>query len=202
MGLDVARVALGPNGIKVNAGMVTSNGRVFAIGDCAGGPFFTHAANDQAGVVVKRALFRYPARFDPRRLPRVTFTDPQIASIGLSEDEALAACSKGKLRVLRWSFHDNDRAQAEHRTEGLVKVLADHRGRILGASIVGAEAGELIHIWSLAIARKLRIQAMADWVAPYPTLGEVNKRAAFRYYATAPANSLVRKVIDLLARLG
>jgi pyruvate/2-oxoglutarate dehydrogenase complex dihydrolipoamide dehydrogenase (E3) component len=99
-------------------------------------------------------------------------------------------------------MHENDRAQAQRTTEGLVKVVIDNRGRILGASIVGENAGELIQMWSLAIAQKMRIKAMMNWISPYPTLSEVNKRVAYRAYATAPANTLVRKVIGWLAKLG
>jgi pyruvate/2-oxoglutarate dehydrogenase complex dihydrolipoamide dehydrogenase (E3) component len=83
-----------------------------------------------------------------------------------------------------------------------VKVVTDDKGRILGAGIVGAQAGELIQMWALAIAQKLKIKAMTSFVSPYPTLGEINKRVAYRYYATAPTNPVVRKTIGLLAKLG
>jgi pyruvate/2-oxoglutarate dehydrogenase complex dihydrolipoamide dehydrogenase (E3) component len=132
-------------------------------------------------------------------VPRVTFTDPELAAVGLSEEEARA---RGEIRVLRWPYHENDRAQAERTTEGMVKVITDRRGRILGAGIVGAHAGELIQMWALAISQRLKIKAMIEWVAPYPTLGEINKRAAYRYYATAASNPAVRKLIGLFARLG
>lgn len=201
LGLDAARIKATPKGIEVDAGQITSNRRVFAIGDCAGGPQFTHVANDQAGIVIRRALFRLGTRFDVRRIPWVTFTDPELAHVGLTEEQARAA-QGGRIRVLRWSFAENDRAQAERATEGFVKVVTTAKGRILGASIVGAEAGELIQVWSLAIAQKLDIKALADWVVPYPTRGEVNKRAAMRYYAGAPANPFIRKAIDWLGRLG
>jgi pyruvate/2-oxoglutarate dehydrogenase complex dihydrolipoamide dehydrogenase (E3) component len=131
----------------------------------------------------------------------VTYTDPELAHVGLTEEQARAAHGKN-LRVLRWSMHENDRAQAERETEGFVKVTTTAKGRILGATIAGAEAGELIHVWSLAIAQKLGIKAMTDWIVPYPTRGEVNKRAAIRYYAAAPSNPLVRKVVGWLAKLG
>jgi pyruvate/2-oxoglutarate dehydrogenase complex dihydrolipoamide dehydrogenase (E3) component len=104
--------------------------------------------------------------------------------------------------VLRWPFHENDRAQAERRTVGQIKVITGKKGRILGATIVGAEAGELIQMWAFAIAQKLPIKAMTDWISPYPTLGEINKRAASRYYATAPSNPRLRKFIGFLARFG
>lgn len=187
-------------GIKVNRGLVTSNRRIFAIGDCSGGPQFTHVANYHAGIVIRRALFRLPAKVDEKVLPRVTFTDPELAYVGLSEDEARKA--KGDLRVLRWPYSENDRAHTERAERGFVKVITDKRGRILGAGIVGEQAGELIQMWALAISQGLKIKVMAEWVSPYPTLSEINKRAAFRYYATAASSPLVRKVVSLLAKLG
>ncbi len=90
--------------------------------------------------------------------------------------------------MLRWSYHENDRAQAEHVTRGHIKVITNRKGRILGAGIVGAEAGELIQIWSLALSQGMNIKAMTEWIAPYPTLGEISRRAALRYYVQAPAN--------------
>jgi len=199
LNLDAAGVEYGKDGIKVDAGLVTSNRRVFAIGDCSGGPQFTHVANYHAGIVIRRALFRLPAKVNAAIVPWVTFTDPELAWVGLSEEQARA---QGGIHVLRWPYHENDRAQAERSTRGMVKVVTDRRGRILGAGIVGAHAGELIQMWALAISRRLKIKAMTDWISPYPTLGEINKRAAYRYYATAPSNQIVRGLIGLLAKLG
>lgn len=187
------------SGVKVNRGLVTSNRRVFAIGDCAGGPQFTHVANHHAEIVIRRALFRLPAKVDESRLPRVTFTDPELAYVGLSEEQARL---KGEVRVLRWPYSENDRAQTERATRGFVKVITNNRGRILGAGIVGEQAGELIQMWALAISQKLKIKAFTGLVSPYPTLSEINKRAAIRYYATAAGNPFVRKAVSLLAKLG
>lgn len=200
LNLEAAKVKFDRRGIRVNDGLVTSNRRIFAIGDCAGGPQFTHVANYHAGIVIRRALFRLPSTVDAASLPRVTFTEPELAHVGLSEEQARAA--KGEIRVLRWPYHENDRAQAEHTTRGFVKVVTDKRGRILGAGIVGEQAGELIQMWSLAISKKLKVKDIANLVLPYPTLSEINKRAAIRYYATAASNPMVRKVVSLLARLG
>ena len=123
-----------------------------------------------------------------------------MAHVGLTEAEALQKYPG--VKVLRWAMHENDRAQAQLTTEGLIKVVIDKRGRILGASIVGENAGELIQMWSLAISQKMKIKAMMSWISPYPTLSEVNKRVAYRAYETAPANTLLRKVIVWLAKLG
>jgi pyruvate/2-oxoglutarate dehydrogenase complex dihydrolipoamide dehydrogenase (E3) component len=199
LNLDAAGIRHDKHGIKVDGGLTTSNAKVFAIGDCIGGLQFTHVANYHAGIVIRRALFRLPAKVDDALVPWVTFTEPELAWVGLNEQQAK---SKGEIRVLRWPYHENDRAQAERATHGMVKVITDRRGRILGAGIVGAHAGELIQIWALAVSQRLRIKAMTEWISPYPTLGEINKRAAYRYYATAASNPIVRKVIGLLAKLG
>jgi pyruvate/2-oxoglutarate dehydrogenase complex dihydrolipoamide dehydrogenase (E3) component len=200
LGLEAARIRYDNRGIKVNAGLKTSNRRVFAIGDCAGGPQFTHVADYHAGLVVRRILFRRSSRAALDILPRVTFADPELAYVGLSEAEAQKTA--GKINVLRWPYHENDRAQAEHKTVGHIKVVTAKNGRILGAGIVGEQAGELIQMWALAVAQKLNIEALTTWISPFPTLGEINKSAAERYYATAPGDPKVRKIIGFLARFG
>jgi pyruvate/2-oxoglutarate dehydrogenase complex dihydrolipoamide dehydrogenase (E3) component len=200
LNLEAAGVKYDQRGIKVNKGLLTSNSRVFAIGDVVGGPQFTHVANFHAGIVLRRALFRQPATVNSDIIPWVTFTDPELAQIGLTED--MAKKRGGRVRVYRWPYHENDRAQAERTAEGFIKVVTDAKGRILGASIVGEHAGELIQMWSLAVSQGLDIKAMTQWISPYPTFSEINKRAANGYYATAAANPLVRKVVSWLAKLG
>jgi pyruvate/2-oxoglutarate dehydrogenase complex dihydrolipoamide dehydrogenase (E3) component len=120
--------------------------------------------------------------------------------VGLTEDAARQ--KHGSVQVFRWPYHENDRAQAERATDGFVKVVTDKKGRILGAGIVGRDAGELIQIWSLAISQGLKITAMTQWIAPYPTLGEISKRAAMGTYALSASNPLVRKAVTLLRKLG
>ncbi|MEM9028641.1 MAG: FAD-dependent oxidoreductase [Pseudomonadota bacterium] len=200
LNLEAAGITYDKRGIKVNESLVTSNKRVFAIGDCIGGLQFTHVANYHAGLVIRQALFKMPVKANAGIVPWVTFTDPELAHVGLTEAEAKAKL--GDVRVLRWPYHENDRAQAEHQTTGFVKVVTDKKGRILGASIVGHNAGELIQMWSLAISQKLKIKAMMDWISPYPTLSEVNKRAAYRYYVNAASSKAVRSVIGFLRKLG
>jgi pyruvate/2-oxoglutarate dehydrogenase complex dihydrolipoamide dehydrogenase (E3) component len=200
LGLEAAGIKVTGECINVNAGLRTRNRRVYAIGDVAGGSQSAHAAADHAEVVLRRALFRLHAKAAGRSSPRVVFTEPELAYTGLSEAEARA--KYGGVNVLRWPYHENDRAQAERETDGHVKVLTSKRGVILGAGIVGAQAGELIQMWSLAISQGLNIRAMTQWISPHPTLSEINKRAAFRYFATSPGNPYLRKVIALLAKLG
>lgn len=198
--LDLAGVAVEPTGIVVDARLRTTNRRVFAIGDAAGGLQFTHVAGFHAGIVIRNILFRLPARADRAAIPRVTYTDPELAQVGLTEAEAVAR--HGGVRILRWPMHDNDRAQAEGATEGLVKAVVGRRGRILGAGIAAAHAGELIQPWTLAIQNGLGIGAMASVVAPYPTLGEASKRAAGSYYTATLFGERTRAIVRLLARLG
>jgi pyruvate/2-oxoglutarate dehydrogenase complex dihydrolipoamide dehydrogenase (E3) component len=200
LNLKAAGIKAEKSGIVVDRGLRTTNKKVFAIGDVAGGLQFTHVANYHAGIVIRRALFRLPAKVSAGHIPWVTFTEPELAHVGISEPDAIAR--QMKVRVLRWPFHENDRAQAERETEGHIKVVTDPKGRILGASILGAHAGELIQIWSLAIAKGLHIKAMTDWISPYPTLGEVNKRAAYRFYVDTAGSPLVRRIIGWLAKLG
>jgi pyruvate/2-oxoglutarate dehydrogenase complex dihydrolipoamide dehydrogenase (E3) component len=200
LNLEAAAIKYDERGIKVSKGLVTSNGRVLAIGDVIGGPQFTHLANYHAGIVIRRILFRLPATVDDGIVPWVTFTNPELAYVGLGEEEARRR--SGRIRIYRWPYSENDRAHTEHATAGLVKVVTDASGRVRGAGIVGEQAGELIQMWSLAVSQGLDIRAMTRWISPYPTLSEINKRAAFGYYAAAAASPLVRKTVGWLAKLG
>jgi len=201
-GLDLAAagIAATAQGITVDARLRTTNRRVFAIGDVVGGPQFTHVALYHAGIVIRNALFRIPAKVDYRALPWVTYTDPELAQVGLTEAGSRAI--EGVPRVLRWRFAENDRAQTERETEGMVKVVTRGNGHILGASILGAGAGDLILPWALAISQKLKIGALANLIVPYPTRGEASKRAAGSYYTPTLFSARTRRLVRLLARLG
>ncbi|MGA7488561.1 MAG: FAD-dependent oxidoreductase [Xanthobacteraceae bacterium] len=200
LALERAGIRHDRNGIVVNRGLKTSNRRVYAIGDVAGRGQFTHLANYQAGLVIRNALFRLPVRLNERLVPRVTFTDPELAQVGLTEVEARG---HGRaIRVLRWPYHENDRAQAEGETVGHIKVVTDRGGRILGATIVGAGAGELITTWTLAVGLRLNIRALAGIIVPYPTLAEIGKRAAITYFTPGLTSNWVRRIIALLRRFG
>jgi pyruvate/2-oxoglutarate dehydrogenase complex dihydrolipoamide dehydrogenase (E3) component len=198
--LAAAEIAATAKGITVDARLRTTNRRAFAVGDVAGGPQFTHIALYHAGIVIRNALFRLPAKVDYRSLPWVTYTDPELAQVGLTEAAARAA--DGAVRVLRWRFAENDRARTERDTGGLVKILTRRNGRILGASILGAGAGDLILPWALAISQKLKIGALANLIVPYPTRGEASKRAAGSFYTPALFSARTRGLVRLLARFG
>ena len=199
LGLDLARVAHSDKGITVDRRLRTSNKRIFAVGDVLGGPQFTHLAAYHAGIVIRNALFRLPAKADLSALPWVTFTDPELAHVGLSE---AAARATGDIRILRWPLSENDRAQAEHRHEGFIKVVTSAKGRILGADIVGPSAGEMIHLWTLAVSQKMKIGAVAGMIAPYPTLAEIGKRAAGNYYMAKLFSPGTKRLVRFLARFG
>ncbi len=201
LGLEAAGVASTARGITVNRGLRTSNPRVYAIGDVAGGPQFTHVAGHQAGLVVRSALFRLPVRETPESYPRVTYTAPEIGFVGL--DEATARERHGdRVTVLRAPFSENDRARSERETAGLVKLVVGPRGRLLGAGVAGAAAGEIVALLSFALARKARVADLLGFVAPYPTFSEAVRRAALGYYAASAHNPWLRRLVRTLARFG
>lgn len=199
--LEAAGVTYSPKGIEVDARLRTSNKKIFAIGDVAGGLQFTHVAGYHAGVVIKNALFRMPAKADHSTVPWVTYTDPELANVGLTEDQAKEQYGSD-IRILRWPFHENDRAIAEGKTDGMVKAITTKKGKILGCGIAGPHAGELIQTWVLAMSQNLKIGAVATMIAPYPTLAEVNKRAAGSYYTPSLFSDRTRKIVKFLSKFG
>jgi len=198
--LDLDRAGIAHDrAIKVDAGLRTTNRKVYAIGDVAGGLQFTHVAGYHAGLVIRSALFGLPAKARTDHIPWATYTDPELAQVGLTEAQARKDYG-ARLEVARFEFSGNDRAIAEGRTTGFIKVMVV-KGRPVGASIVGPQAGELIGLWALVIANKLKMSAVANMVAPYPTLGEVNKRAAGAYFSPRLFdNPTVKRVVGLVQR--
>jgi pyruvate/2-oxoglutarate dehydrogenase complex dihydrolipoamide dehydrogenase (E3) component len=199
LNLEVAGVAYTPSGITVDARLRTENKAIFAIGDCTGGPQFTHVAGYHAGIVIRNALFGLPSRVDYKALPWVTYTDPELAHVGLTEASAKAAGDE--VKVLSWSFDENDRAQAELSAQGLAKIVLGPKGKILGATIVGPHAGELISLWGLALSSNLKISKIASLLAPYPTLSEISKRAAGSYYTPTLSSPRTRKIVKFIQRV-
>ncbi|HEY8596263.1 MAG TPA: FAD-dependent oxidoreductase [Devosiaceae bacterium] len=196
LNLDAAGIRHDRRGIAVDEGLRSSNRRVYAIGDVAGGLHFTHVAGYHAGLVVRNAVFGLPVKVNHDIIPWATYTDPEIAHVGLSEKAARERLGD-RMKVVRWSFADNDRAHAEREAEGLVKMITDRRGRILGAGIVGPSAGELIALFSLAVSRKLRAADLAGFIAPYPTLSEIARRVGIEYYRDQVSNPWLRRVAAL-----
>lgn len=201
LGLEAAGIKHGRAGIEVDAGLKTSNRKVYAIGDVAGGLQFTHVAGYHASIVIRSALFRLPAKADHGAVPRVTYTDPELAHVGLLEREARAQHGE-KLRVLKWPYQENDRARAERVTDGFIKVMVLKNGKVLGATIVGKGAGDLIQTWAMVIAQKIKIGAVASSIVAYPTLGEIGKRAAGSFYTETLFSPRMRKIVRFLAAFG
>lgn len=198
LGLEDAGIAYTQRGVTVDARLRTTNRRVFAIGDVAGGPQFTHVAGHHAGIVIKQALFHLPAKAMHDEAPWVTYADPELAHVGLTAEEAE---KRGLAHtVSRFAFAENDRARTELETEGFAKVVVSKNGRVLGATIVGARAGELILPWVLAVSQKMKIAAVASAIAPYPTLSEVSKRAAGAHFTPSLFSERTRKVVRFLQR--
>jgi pyruvate/2-oxoglutarate dehydrogenase complex dihydrolipoamide dehydrogenase (E3) component len=200
--LETAGIEFTKRGISVDQGLRSvSNRKVYAAGDVAGGLQFTHVAGYHAGLVIRNALFRLPVKNRTDIIPWVTYTDPELANVGLTEKEA-RTLHGDSIRVLRWSFHENDRAIAEGKSKGLVKIVAGKNGRVLGVGIVGPNAGDLIAMWTLAVSQKMKVSAIANMVLPYPTFGEAGKRAAVTYYAGLAAKPFTRKLIGFLKAFG
>jgi pyruvate/2-oxoglutarate dehydrogenase complex dihydrolipoamide dehydrogenase (E3) component len=175
LNLSVAGVAYSDRGITVNSHLQTTNPRIYAIGDVIGGYRFTHVAGYEASIVLVNALTFPLKKADYRVIPRATFTDPELARVGLTEAEAREKYGEA-IAVLQQSFAGVDRAVATGKTTGFAKIITRRNGEILGASIVGTDAGELLPEIILAMRYKLKVSALTG-IHIYPTLAEVNSKA-------------------------
>ncbi|AXI45188.1 dihydrolipoamide dehydrogenase [Sulfitobacter sp. SK012] len=197
--LEKAGIERTKTGIKVDASLRTTHRKVYAIGDVAGGLQFTHVAGYHAGVIIRSMLFALPSKAKISHIPWATYTDPELAQVGLTEAQAKEVHG-ASLEVVRFHYAHNDRAIAERKTKGFIKVMVV-KGRPVGASIVGYQAGELISLWALALANRMKMSQIAAMVAPYPTIGEVNKRAAGAYFSPRLfENDIVKRVVGLVQR--
>jgi pyruvate/2-oxoglutarate dehydrogenase complex dihydrolipoamide dehydrogenase (E3) component len=199
--LEAAEVRYNEKGIEVDPRLRTSNRRIYAAGDVAGGPQFTHLAAYHAGIVLRNALFRLPAKVNLEALPWVTYTDPELVQVGLTEVQARKAHGSA-LRVLNTAFEDIDRAQTDDAQGGFAKILVTKRGRVVGATIVGRQAGELVVPWGLAVAGNFKISALARVIVPYPSLSEITKRAASAFYTPAQFSARTRWLVRVLGWFG
>lgn len=201
-GLDLKAggVAFNERGIVTDEGLRTSNSRVYAIGDVAGRGQFTHLAGAHAGLLVRRLLFAMPTNAGKLVVPRSTYTSPEVATVGLTEADARAAHGDD-VRVEKVDFSGNDRALAEGDTQGFGKLVTDRKGRILGATLVGAHAGEQIQLWTLAMSAGVKLSQVAGMIAPYPTRSEINKRMAGQWFTPTLFSPMSRLAVSLLKRL-
>ncbi len=197
MGLDAAEVDHTEKGVTVDAHLRSSNRRVYAAGDAAGGLQFTHVASYHASLLVRQLVLALPASVSRAHIPWATYTDPELAQVGPTEAQAHKTWGS-RLEVQRVAFEHNDRAQAERRTDGLLKLMVVD-GRPIGASIAGAHAGELIGLWAMAIAARVKLSGVSGTVLPYPTLNEVSKRAAGAHFTPMLFESpLVKRIVGLI----
>jgi pyruvate/2-oxoglutarate dehydrogenase complex dihydrolipoamide dehydrogenase (E3) component len=201
--LDLGGIRHDASGVSVDSSLRTSNRRVHALGACAGGaaaPAPGRAGDDHVGLLLRALLFRQPVRIDPESEPRIVWSRPQIAEIGLTEAQARARA--GTIRVLRWPFSENAAAQAASETEGFVKAITDRKGRILGATIVGEEAGELIAPWCVALRAGLSIGTLAGMPLPAMGRSDASRRAALSFHAPLTTRPALRRLIGFLRRFG
>jgi len=199
LGLEAAGIDTENGAVKVDNALKTSNRKVYAIGDVAGRLQFTHVAGYHAGVIIRSALFALPSTASTAHIPWATYTAPELAQVGMTEAQADEAYGD-KLEVVRFDYTGNDRAIAEGQTTGFAKVMVV-KGRPVGATIVGHMAGELINTWALALANNMKMSQIAAMVAPYPTIGEINKRLAGAYFSPRLFESkMVKRVVGAVQR--
>ncbi len=200
LNLEAAGIAFDKRAIATSPTLrSTTNPNVWALGDAAGGGF-THSAGWHASVFVRNVLFKAHTRADALPMPAVTYCDPELAQIGLTEAQARQQFGD-RVTVTRVDFHDNDRAQAQRDTEGFCKLVIGKGARLLGATIVGAEAGELIAPLALAMASKLGVRALTSPALPYPTRAEIIKRAAGAYFTPTLFSKGTRALVGALKRI-
>lgn len=183
LGLEAAGITFDRRGIDVDDNLRTSNKKVYAAGDVAKGKGgLTHIAGFHAGQLFKN-FFLLPqgikkgfSSVETNRMPAAIYTEPELANIGLSEAQAREKFGDA-VQVAEFHFDENDRAIAERSTKGGVKIIVGKKGKILGGSIVGAHAGEMIHMLSVAMTGKMKAGDLAQIISPYPTRSEAVKRA-------------------------
>jgi pyruvate/2-oxoglutarate dehydrogenase complex dihydrolipoamide dehydrogenase (E3) component len=200
LNLEAAGIAHDRSGVRTDRQLKTTNRSVYAIGDIAGRGQFTHLAGAHAALVVRRALFAQPVDVTGLVVPRVTYTDPELAVVGLGEKAARAKYG-GKVEVIHQSFDDDDRALAERDTRGAAKLIL-YRGRILGVGIVGAHAGDLLQPWTLAMTAGVKLRSIASMIAPYPTRGEINRKLASSHFTPLLFSEKSRALVALLKHFG
>ncbi|MGM0423251.1 MAG: FAD-dependent oxidoreductase, partial [Pseudomonadota bacterium] len=199
--LDKAGVKFDRKGITVDRHLRSANKKIYAVGDVAGGPQFTHVAGYHSGIIIRQLCFKlFWTKTDYSALPSVTYSDPELAQVGLTETEARKEYGD-TIKTVEAQFDGNDRAITARLTTGQIRVTTDRKGRVLGASIVGPDAGELISLWALVIGSKQKISAVAGMIMPYPTLGEISKRAAGAWYTPRLFSDKTKRIVRLLQKL-
>lgn len=198
LNLDAAGIACSKRGIEIDSRLRTSQKHIFACGDVCG-PFpFTHMAEYQAGIIVSNAVFRWPRKADYSVVPWVTYTDPEVARVGLNETQARERGTEYQL--LRFEFKDVDRALAEVAPHGFLKMLV-RKNRILGATIIGPHAGELLHELILAMQARVKLKDISAAIHVYPTLAQIARRAVNNHYAEKLFSPRARRLVAIINKL-
>ncbi|KJR40866.1 pyruvate/2-oxoglutarate dehydrogenase complex, dihydrolipoamide dehydrogenase component [Candidatus Magnetoovum chiemensis] len=200
MGLDRINIEFQGNAIKVDKRLRTNHKHIYAAGDVNGVYPFTHAAGYEGGVVVSNAVFRMPRKVNYKYMPRCTYTDPEFACIGMNEKTLKAA----NINYTSWSedFHSNDRSLAEGYEAGKIKMLLDEKGKTpLGVQILYHHGGEILSQWVSILNGGVSLSSVASSVAAYPTLSEINKKVAAKYYSTKIFSNKVNKALKFLFNL-
>ena len=199
LGLEGIGVAFDKKGIEVDARMKTTKKHIYAAGDVTGAYQFTHAAGYEGGIVLSNAIFHLPRKATYTFLPWCTYTDPELASIGMNEKAAKAAGIEYSVWIEE--FKDNDRSLAEGEKVGRIKMILGKNEKPIGVQILGPHAGELINEWVAILAGKVKLSTLASAVHPYPTLGEINKRVAGTYFSPKIFSSKVQKGLKFFFHL-
>ncbi len=198
--LENADVEYTPRGIQVDDYLRTSNKKIYAIGDVTGGLQFTHVASYHAGVVIRNILFRLRFKAKTQAIPWVSYTDPELAHVGMMHEEARGKYADAK--TMKFPFADIDRAVAERKPEGFIKVTTTKRNKVLGVTIVGHNAGELILPWVMAVQKGMGVGEMAAFVAPYPTLSEITKRVSGSFFTPMLFSEKTKRIVRFLLSWG
>lgn len=201
LNLEAAGIEFSNTGIHTNNKMQTTNKHVYAIGDCTGKHPFTHMAGAQASIVIQRLLFgNMLASQNENAVPWVTYTDIELAHVGMNKEQAKSKYGVDNIKVTTRDFDKNDRAQAEGNTEGFISIITKKNGQVLGADIVGQNAGEIINQWTPLIHNKAKIKEVLKSIYPYPTLSESNKHLASGYYEKIFYSKTTQKISQWLFR--
>lgn len=199
LGLDKIGIPFNSKGIEVDNRLRTKLKHIYAAGDITGDYQFTHAAGYEGGIVVSNAIFHFPRKVDYTFLPWCTYTDPELASIGMNEKRAKSAGIK--YSVWTEEFKDNDRSLAEGEEVGKLKMILDENEKPLGVQILGPHAGELLSEWVAILNGKVKLSTLASAVHPYPTLGETNKRVAVSYFTPKIFSDRIKKGLKFFFNL-
>ncbi len=199
LGLENLGVEFSGKGLQVDNRLRTTQKHIYAAGDATGSYLFTHAAGYEGGIVISNAIFHLPRKVNYTYLPWCTYTDPELASIGMNEKAAKAAGID--YSVWTEEFKDNDRSLAEGEKVGKIKMILDAKEKPLGVQILGPQAGELLCEWVAILNGKVKLSTLATAVHPYPTLGEINKRVAGTFFSPKIFSGKVKKGLKFFFHL-